>query len=248
MCEADGSCGCGCPTKGKGSGASRHARSKGSQSRRDTTRDQAYRFATAAALVRYERMTAPEARHAVSSRPDLIDSLMRQRMSPTLAADYIASLTTKKPTRSSYPPASRDPGSRRRKPPKRAAKKRYSKGSGGSTFQRCPRGMRIQTIIFRLDEFNEKKATAWVRSHGFRVQKLDLTSQSIRIRQQPVELFVKGSFRTITLPSRTGVIRAVVGCPRFAIIAGGRRQRKVTETIPARRRKTRKTRRLRRAA
>lgn len=247
MCEADGSCGCGCPTKGKGSGAPRHARSKGSQSRRDTTRAQAYRFATAAALVRYERMSAPEARHAVSSRPDLIDSLMRQRMSPTLAADYIASLTTKKPTRSSYPPASRDPGSRRRKPPKRAAKKRYSKRSSSSTFQRCPRGMRIQTIIFRLDEFNEKKATAWVRSHGFRVQKLDLTSRSIRIRQQPVELFVKGSFRTITLPSRTGVIRAVVGCPRFAIIAGGQR-RQETAKPKTRRRKARKIRRLRRAA
>lgn len=103
----------------------------------------------------------------------------------------------------------------------------------GHPYRVCPRGTRIQTIIFPLSQFTQKKATAWVRKHGFRVQKLDVTSQSIRIRQQPVELFVKGSFRTITLPSRSGTIRAVIGCPRFAILAGGRRGREREVRIAA---------------
>ena len=264
MCKRDGSCGCGCPSKGQG---------KTMRGRRDTPRQEdraSYRFATAAALVRQERMTGPQARQAVQEASAIVDSRMRQGASPASTARYVASLPT---TRSSYPPPARDNGppsgvwfivrkrgqrfSRDPAPRKRNQTRAYNGrkraeagamkvSAKGNPYRVCPRGTRIQTLIFPLAQFSEKKAAKWARDHGFRIQKIDLTSQSIRIRQQPVELFTKGSFRTITLPSRTGTIRAVIGCPRFAIIAGGRaRQRPQEERRqPARR----QARRLRRAA
>ena len=323
MCMKDGSCGCGCPAKGRG---------KPMRGRRDVREDQvSYRFATAAALVRQERMTGPQARQAVQEAGAIVDSRMRQGASPASTARYVASLPT---TRSSYPPPARDNGpppsgvrpmvrkqgqrrsvedfvshvvaareagagtaehrremqaagavwatlrrgerrlarslvesaplrdrqrfSRDPTPRKSRAyngRKRPEAGAmkvskKGNPYRVCPRGTRIQTLIFPLTQFTEKKASKWARDHGFRIQKIDLTSQSIRIRQQPVELFTKGSFRTITLPSRTGTIRAVIGCPRFAIIAGGRarqeRRPQEERRQPARRRQA--ARRLRRAA
>ena len=338
MCMKDGSCGCGCPQKKLARRSS--ARSAGTRLARDVREDQvSYRFATAAALVRQERMTGPQARQAVQEASAIVDSRMRRGDSPASAARYVASLPT---TRSSYPPPARDNGppsgvrpmvrkrGQRRavedfvshvvaareagagttehrremqaagavwatlrrgerrlarslvesaplrdaqhrfaRDPQRKAKtsaslKPASRGARwngrkrseagmmkvsakGNPYRVCPRGTRIQTLIFPLTQFTEKKASKWARDHGFRIQKIDITSQSIRIRQQPVELFTKGSFRTITLPSRTGTIRAVIGCPRFAIIAGGRRaeRREERRQQPARRQAGR---RLRRAA
>ena len=278
MCKQDGSCGCGCPARRVSAKRTGERRA----SLRDVREDQvSYRFATAAALVRQERMTGPQARQAVQEAGAIVDSRMRQGDSPASAARYVASLPT---TRSSYPPPARgdyryarDP--QRSKKAKTSASKEDSRlalrsasrtrslggarwngrkrpeagvmkvSKKGNPYRVCPRGTRIQTLIFPLTQFTQKKASKWARDHGFRIQKIDVTSQSIRIRQQPVELFTKGSFRTITLPSRTGTIRAVIGCPRFAIIAGGR-ARQERQEMPARRRLTRRqaARRLRRAA
>ena len=95
--------------------------------------------------------------------------------------------------------------------------------------------MKIQTIIFPLENFTQRSAEAWAQKHGFRLLKVEETSQSIRIRQNPVEMFIKGSFRTIPI-GKSGTIKAVVGCPRLAVFKGGRAGKKAEKRGEERRR------------
>lgn len=77
--------------------------------------------------------------------------------------------------------------------------------------RRCPVGTQTQTLVFEKDYFNRGDATHWARSHGYRVTKIDETTDSYRIRQQSPRSFTRGSFRTIPLSDG---IKAVIACPR----------------------------------
>lgn len=91
----------------------------------------------------------------------------------------------------------------------------------GIPYQVCSHGMRIQTLIFPLETFTTAQAQKWARDHNFRLRKVDVTSQSTRIEQEPVKLFTKGSFRTIPIGKR-GLVKAVIGCPRLVLLRGRR--------------------------
>ena len=74
----------------------------------------------------------------------------------------------------------------------------------------CPVGTQVQTVILSQQYFNQREATSWIRRQGFRVSKIDETSNSWRFRQQNPNEFDRDSFRTIRL--RPGVT-VVIGCP-----------------------------------
>lgn len=67
----------------------------------------------------------------------------------------------------------------------------------------------IQTLIFDKKVFKtQAEATEWASDHGFRIDKVDDTEGSFRIRQRSPEEFIEDSFRTIDI--RRGV-KAVIG-------------------------------------
>lgn len=82
-------------------------------------------------------------------------------------------------------------------------------GTGAS--KACGMSTEIQTLVLSQQLFNERQAIGWVKRHGFRVTKVDVTANNYRFRQHPPTNFEAGSFRTIRL--RAGV-QAVIGCPQ----------------------------------
>lgn len=99
-------------------------------------------------------------------------------------------------------------------PPKRAAKKKATRKKRAApkrdAQKTCPIGTEIQTLILSQQLFTEKQAAGWARRHGFRVIKVDVTTNNYRFRQHPPSNYRAGSFRTIRI--RPGV-EAVIGCP-----------------------------------
>lgn len=72
----------------------------------------------------------------------------------------------------------------------------------------CPSNSRIQSLIFPKD-FGVSNAKRWARKHGFKAKKVDVTMDSIRIRQEPPSHFER--MRTISMGHG---IRGVIGWPR----------------------------------
>lgn len=194
--------------------------------RRDESRPRpSYRFATAVALVKQARLSPSEAERLVSAWSSYVRYRMVEGKSPESTAEHLVRFERQglaRPFAADH--SRRDPSPRRRK---RSAR-RPDSGSETRVSTRgkaCPRGTKIQTLLFPADLYTPAQAERWARSHGFRVRKLDETENYVRVRQEPVDLFTKGSFRTINLRGveRHG-IRAVIGCPRFAVITGGRQR------------------------
>jgi len=72
----------------------------------------------------------------------------------------------------------------------------------------------VQTLIFSKDKFTPKTAKKWAKNHNYKFGDVDITADSIRLRQQePGEM--KG-FRTIDI--RPGV-QAVIGKPKESNIS-----------------------------
>ena len=69
----------------------------------------------------------------------------------------------------------------------------------------------VQTLIFDKDKFNEATAKAWAEKNNFHAGKIDVTEDSIRLRQKDPGDFQEGSFKTIEL--KDGV-KAVIGRKR----------------------------------
>lgn len=72
-------------------------------------------------------------------------------------------------------------------------------------------GSKIQSLIFDRSKFSGTQARDWARSHGFKVTKIDVTANTIRIRQFPPSSANKQTFGTIRL--KDGV-QATVAVPR----------------------------------
>lgn len=83
----------------------------------------------------------------------------------------------------------------------------------GNKQIRCPRGMKVQSLLFSREHFDAPSALAWAANHGFKHHKVDFKPNTIRVRQViPTKYqFVKSSFRTFKM---TNGIKAVIGCPR----------------------------------
>ncbi len=68
----------------------------------------------------------------------------------------------------------------------------------------------VQSLVFSKKKFNRASARSWAKSHGFKNSKVDITKNSVRLRQLSPGRCVSGSFRTKSLT--TGV--SAVMCKR----------------------------------
>ena len=241
---------CGCaeePEKKRSRSRSNHdckCGPKRSTRRDDTGPRPSYRFATAVALVKQARLSPNEAERLVNAWSRYVRYRMQEGKSPESTAEHLVRFERQQLARPFAGNGSqRDPQPRRNQR-QNQNQNRSAKSSGetrisarGIPFRVCPRGTRIQTLLFPADLYTAAQAERWAREHGFRVRKLDETQNYVRIRQEPVDLFAKGSFRTIDLRGieRHG-IRAVIGCPRFAVITGGRGRQRQRQQPEERRR------------
>jgi phage head maturation protease len=66
----------------------------------------------------------------------------------------------------------------------------------------------VQSLIFDKKLFTVEQAKKWAHDHDFRNDKVDETTDSIRLRQKDPNDFIEGSFRTIEL---TKGVKAVIG-------------------------------------
>lgn len=189
-----------------------------------------YRFATMAALVRRERMTAREAGQIVDEWDHFVRAQQRSGLTPSETAAALGEFATRRRRASSRPPRSRrDPSKKRRDPAaivqrKGAGEERVS--ARGFKYRVCPRGIRIHTLLFPRDRYTRAAATRWARGHDHPIHEVEETKGFVRIKLNPQRLFAPGSFRTVPLRGveRHG-IRAVMGCPRLAAVRGGAARR-----------------------
>lgn len=69
-------------------------------------------------------------------------------------------------------------------------------------------GTVVQSLIFSKDKFTVENSKDWALDHDFKADKVDETSDSIRLRQKDPNDFLEDSFRTIEL---TDGVKAVIG-------------------------------------
>jgi hypothetical protein len=97
-------------------------------------------------------------------------------------------------------------------------KTRMRVSAKGIPYNVCPRGMRLQALLFPKPKYSAQRARAWAKSHGHRVLQVEDMPNNVRVRVLPSSSFVKGSFRVIQLKGyERHAIRGYVACPRFAI-------------------------------
>ena len=75
------------------------------------------------------------------------------------------------------------------------------------------KGSEVQAVIFDAGRWTLGEARAWLRKHDFDGLDVDRKSHTLRFRQQMPRDYRRGSFRTISMGSDTG-IQAVVALPR----------------------------------
>lgn len=70
----------------------------------------------------------------------------------------------------------------------------------------------VQSLIFDKSKFDEAKAKDWAKEHEMHAEKVDVTEDSIRLRQKDPGDFMEDSFRTIDISDG---IKAVIGKPKM---------------------------------
>ena len=75
----------------------------------------------------------------------------------------------------------------------------------------CPRGTKIQTLVFDSSVFTEVTAKRWAHSHNLKYRGVDVRPGSYRIRQRDPGRFEASSYRTIELAHG---VQAVIGRPK----------------------------------
>jgi hypothetical protein len=65
-------------------------------------------------------------------------------------------------------------------------------------------GYVIQSVQLRRDKFTRGEAFAWVRSHGYRADKVDVGPNFFRFRQVDPDRLKGGRFRTIEFGDKGG--------------------------------------------
>lgn len=98
----------------------------------------------------------------------------------------------------------------------------------------CPHSLIVQTLIFTKKLYEPHDVYAWLEEKGFKDNRVEETGQSYRARQHDPDLFVKGSFRTITMGRGQSDVKAVVGCPIMSLwnqIQSGRAERKELKAL-----------------
>lgn len=185
-----------------------------------------YHFATAASLVRHERLPMERAVELVREWRPYVDARMRAGRSPESTAQHIARISSQR--LSSRPPRSRDPQAARRRlsrEERRASAGEERISARGVAFTVCPHPTRLQALMFPKTHYDLRSARAWAegrrpgtkqRSQPFAVRKIEQTDNWIRVQIVPSSLFQKRSFRNIVLSEKYNV-RGIIGCPLVEI-------------------------------
>lgn len=79
-----------------------------------------------------------------------------------------------------------------------ALRRRYGHAHRGERL--CPRGSRVQTLLFPRERFNLPEARAWASRHDWKYGDVDLKEDFIHLRQEDPSLFKR--IRTVYLGSR----------------------------------------------
>lgn len=88
---------------------------------------------------------------------------------------------------------------------------------------KCPRGMKVQSLLFAKEGFTKAQAKRWVKEHGYTQTYIDEKENTLRVRQEEPSSFLKTSFRVISF--RPGV-KAVIACPRKSVAKTALKPRK----------------------
>ena len=212
-----------------------------------------YVFAVLTSLVRRARLAPETARSLVDQWKPYIRSRMNAEKSADSTAEHIARIESLR--RSSRPPPARDRGRSRQRfshDPARLSRAERTRTAGierisdkGIPYRTCPRGTRLQALMFPRTHYTPARARAWASKHDFTVRKLEEGPNWIRIQLSPSKLFQKGSFRNIIISERHNV-RGLICCPLIEI--GGRSTRRGVRPVEVPRRRITVEERRRRAA
>ncbi len=80
-------------------------------------------------------------------------------------------------------------------------------------FKKCPRPMKVQTVMLAKSVWYTPAAREWLKEHGFSHPRAAVGGNYLRYRQLEPTRCVRGSLRTVTL-SIAKHIKAVVCCPK----------------------------------
>lgn len=75
----------------------------------------------------------------------------------------------------------------------------------------CPRGTRVQSLVFDRRKLTKAQARAWARRNGYRSANVGEYLSTWRIRQEDPKRFRADGFRLIRLAPG---VQAVIGCPK----------------------------------
>lgn len=75
--------------------------------------------------------------------------------------------------------------------------------------KKCPKGTKVQTVIFPHKGFTIGDARKWLKKHDFKFLKVDIKENTYRFRQEDPSHFTGMK----TIPFGTSGIKAVIGCP-----------------------------------
>lgn len=64
----------------------------------------------------------------------------------------------------------------------------------------------VQSLVFKKSKFTTVAAKTWAKNHGFRNKKVDITTNSIRLRQFDPGKCKDNSFRTKSLTTGVSVV------------------------------------------
>jgi len=102
---------------------------------------------------------------------------------------------------------------------------------GGKRLNTAKRGSRIQSLVFPRAQFTPTTAAKWALSHGFSARKVDVETNTLRIRQFAPSAGTRGRWGTIRLGA-SGVL-GVVTVPKAT---AAKRRRNTDDTRTARER------------
>jgi hypothetical protein len=69
----------------------------------------------------------------------------------------------------------------------------------------------VQSVLLNRDKFSKKEAFDWVREHGYKADKVDVTNEYYRFRQMNPDLLHLYYFRTIKLGDMGHLVVAYPG-------------------------------------
>lgn len=111
-----------------------------------------------------------------------------------------------------------------------------------TTYEKCPRPLMVQTLIFKKSWFDPLEVVEWLDKYDIDPLKIEETGPSYRARLHSPRAFLRGSFRTIRMGRGKSNVSAVVACPKPSTYAREQSRRARRKKARAKARKAAKKR------